>query len=289
MTQAGVVTRGNRPPRAISSVRAVAPPGAGDRHAAAGHDRRARGDLDRLQHHVRRDLPHAAQPLEPVGPERVDRDHGHRHGAHHRVAQHRPLGRVDARLHRLHDGDGPGRLDPEGARARLRPAVHLDHRARWSASRSARSSAASRASSSPTAGCRRSSSPWAGCWSGAASSSATRRDRPSPRSTRSSSCWAVARRAPSASSSAGWSGSSPAPGSSTRSGPAGADGDATTSPSARVGRGWSSAPSAASPSSGAVWVANSYSWPAAARRGTPAHGDRRPAGGLAFRPASPSR
>ena len=35
------------------------------------------------------------------------------HGPDHRVAQHRPLGRIDARIPRLHDGDDPGRVDPE--------------------------------------------------------------------------------------------------------------------------------------------------------------------------------
>ena len=72
----------------------------------------------------------AAEPVEPLGPERLDRDHGDRDGPHHRLAQHRPLGGVDARLHRLHDGDGPGRVASQGARRELRRALHLDHRAR---------------------------------------------------------------------------------------------------------------------------------------------------------------
>ena len=45
----------------------------------------------------RRRLPHRPQPVEPVGPEHLDRDHGHGHGADHRVAQHRPVGRLAAR------------------------------------------------------------------------------------------------------------------------------------------------------------------------------------------------
>ena len=79
---------------------------------------RARRHLDRLPRHVARRLPDVAQPVEPVGPERVHRDHGDGHGAHHRVAQHRPVGRVAARVPRLHDGDGAGR---SGSRTTLRP------------------------------------------------------------------------------------------------------------------------------------------------------------------------
>ena len=102
------------------------------------------------------------QPLEPVRPERVDRDHGDRHGPDHRVAQHRPVGRVAAGVPRLHDGDGPGGLDPEDPRARASTSRTPGSSPWRSASSSARSSAASRASSSPTAACRRSSSRSAG-------------------------------------------------------------------------------------------------------------------------------
>ena len=46
---------------------------------------------------VGRRLPDRPQPVEPVGAERLDRHHGDGHGADHRVAQHRPVGRVAAR------------------------------------------------------------------------------------------------------------------------------------------------------------------------------------------------
>src|SRR5205814_8801613 len=45
-----------------------------------------------------------AQFVEPVSSERVDRHHGQRDGLDHRVAQHRPVGRVAAGLPWLHDG-----------------------------------------------------------------------------------------------------------------------------------------------------------------------------------------
>ena len=75
---------------------------AGGRHPPRRHARGPRRDLDRLQPPVRRRLPHGPQPVEPVGPELVDRRHGDGHGADHRVAQHRPVGRLVARLPRLH-------------------------------------------------------------------------------------------------------------------------------------------------------------------------------------------
>ena len=107
-----------------------------------------------------RRLPHGPQPVEPVGPEHVDRDHGHGHGADHRVAQHRPVGRVAARLPRLHDGPGADRRHPRVLRPR---------RQRSAACRTSRTSGSSR---SPSASCsaplvgtraRASSSPTAGC------------------------------------------------------------------------------------------------------------------------------
>ena len=111
----------------------------GDRRAPVRAGRRARHLLDRVRHRLRhlgpgrqerlrRQLPDPAQPLEPVGPDRVDRGHGHRHGPGHRLAQHRPLGRVAARLPRHGHGH-----HPEGDPARhhrLRERAHLDHRAR---------------------------------------------------------------------------------------------------------------------------------------------------------------
>ncbi len=48
-------------------------------------------------------------------------DHGDGHGAHHRVAQHRPLGRVAARLPRLRDGPGPDRRDLRRSSASTSP------------------------------------------------------------------------------------------------------------------------------------------------------------------------
>ena len=84
-----------------------------DRHPPVRHGRRAGRHLDRLPPAVGRRLPDRPQPVEPVGPERLDRDHGDGHGADHRVAQHRPVGRLAARVPRLHDGDGPDRVDPQ--------------------------------------------------------------------------------------------------------------------------------------------------------------------------------
>ena len=238
------------------------------------------GHLDRLPPRVGRELPHAAQPLEPVGPERLDRDHGHRHGPDHRVAQHRPVGRVDARLRRLHDGDGPGGVDPEDARPRLRPALHLDHRARCRPRPGRRHRRPPGRSSSPTAASPRSSSRSAACSSGAASSSSTRRARPSRRSTRPSSSSAAARRARSARAAAGWSASSPASGSSTRSGPGRRRRRRYGFPVRPLWAEVLVGGVGCAAVLGGVWIANSYSWPealASLRGGARHHG---PEGGL---------
>ena len=187
-----------------------------DRHPAARHGRRARRSSGSAFNVLSGgDFLTPAQPLEPVGPEHLDRDHGDGHGPDHRVAQHRPVGRLAARLPRLHDGHGPGRtwIPPR------RLGLGFDQPYTWVvalASASLLGAAdrrAPRAPSSPTAGSPRSSSPSAASSSGAASSSAVRsRGRRSPRSTRPSSCSAAAPRARSASGRAGCSGSSPASG-----------------------------------------------------------------------------
>ena len=77
----------------------------------------------------------------------VRRHHGDRHGAGHRHAQHRPVGRLDARLHRHGHGRRPGRSPAEAPR--LRTSGHLDHRAGGRLVARRRASARSRASSSP--------------------------------------------------------------------------------------------------------------------------------------------
>ena len=122
--------------------------------------------------HLRRQLPDAAQPLQPVGPDRLGRGHGHRHGAHHRVAQHRPLGRLHARL----PGHGHGhRAEGDPARLhRVRQLVHLAHRAGRRHRPGRSSSGAARASSSPSWASRPSSSPSAACSSGVAERSCSR-------------------------------------------------------------------------------------------------------------------
>ena len=66
--------------------------------------------------------------MEPVRPERLDRDHGHGHGPDHRVAQHRPLRGVDARPHRLHHGHDPGDLAAPGLRGQLPRTLDLGRR-----------------------------------------------------------------------------------------------------------------------------------------------------------------
>ena len=100
---------------------------------AARHGRRAGADLGRLpdlrpDHHRRRRVPHAAQSVEPAGPDLGHRGDEHRHGAHHRHAPHRPLGRLDAELHRRRHRRRAGLL--AGAVARLRQSGDLDHRRR---------------------------------------------------------------------------------------------------------------------------------------------------------------
>ena len=104
-----------------------------------------------------------------------------------------------------------------------------------------------------------------------------RRDLPAPGRRR--------RRARSGPSSAGSSGASPAWGSSTRSGPAGAGAGATTSRSARSGpRSLIGAVGDASWSSGPSAIANAYAWPRSARQGL-RRGERDPvAGGWADHP-----
>ena len=140
-----------------------------------------------VQRPVERRLPHAAQPLQPLGPEHVDRDHGHGHGPDHRVAQHRPVGRVAARVPRLHDGHGADRRRhrllrlPGADRRTRRQAVHV-------AGRAARGRRARRPGRRPARahrrlrrGARRSSSRWAASWSGAARSSERRQAGPDAR------------------------------------------------------------------------------------------------------------
>ena len=97
------------PPQAAPSHR--------DRHAHAGHDRRAGADLGRLQRlhpgsDRREPLPDAPQSLESQRPDVVDRHHGDWHGARHRHAPHRPVSRIDHRL----------RLDHRRRRASTHPA-----------------------------------------------------------------------------------------------------------------------------------------------------------------------
>ena len=83
------------------------------RHSHARHDRRAGADLDRFQHHYlgsnrRGPVPVAAQLVEFERPDVVDRDHGDGHGARHRHAPHRPLGRIDHRLRLDNHWSGAG-------------------------------------------------------------------------------------------------------------------------------------------------------------------------------------
>ena len=101
------------PPTAAPATRLVAF-GAGvhgARHPLARHGDHAGRHLDRLQRPVGGRLPDRPEPVEPLGPEHVDRHHGDGHGPDHRVAQHRPVRRVAAGLPRLHDGARPDRRD----------------------------------------------------------------------------------------------------------------------------------------------------------------------------------
>ena len=129
------------------------------------------------------------------------RDHGHRHGAGHRVAQHRPVGRLDAGRHRHGHGDAAGRVAAQVARARRPTGTWIIALAAGLA-HGGGDRGASRARSSRTSGCRRSSSPWAGCWSGAVWPGRWPRAAPSRRWTPTSSCWAAA--ASTAASAAPW-------------------------------------------------------------------------------------
>ena len=79
-----------------------------DRRPPARHAGRAGADLDRLRHPVRRRLPDAAQPVEPLGADRLGRRHGGRHGAGDRGAPHRSLGRLDPRPRRHDHGRDAG-------------------------------------------------------------------------------------------------------------------------------------------------------------------------------------
>ena len=121
------------------------------------------------------------------------RDHRDRHGPGHRVAQHRPVGRVARRAHRDELRAADDRLVPAHLRHRPGRAVPVGPRAGARRSGSAPASARSRASSSPTSACRRSSSRSAGCCRSAASSGTSRAARPCPASTRPSSSSAAAR------------------------------------------------------------------------------------------------
>ena len=66
--------------------------------------------LDRVHILVRRDLPHAPQPVESVGADLGGGHHGNRHGARHRLPQHRPVGGLDAGRRRHGDGASPGEV-----------------------------------------------------------------------------------------------------------------------------------------------------------------------------------
>ncbi len=99
------------------------------------------------------------------------------HGPDHRVAQHRPVGRIAGRPHRHDLCPADDRLDA-GPRDRA-PTSRSGGLIALGARRRARGARrrAARASSSPTSACRRSSSPSAGCsrsaaWSGTSRSGA---------------------------------------------------------------------------------------------------------------------
>ena len=71
-----------------------------DRPAPAGHARRARRHPRRLPHPVGREAHPPGEHGHPRGPGDRRGDHGDGHGAHHRVPEHRPVGRVAGRRHR---------------------------------------------------------------------------------------------------------------------------------------------------------------------------------------------
>ena len=131
----------------------------------------------RRQAHQPRQHGHAGRAGERRG------HHGHRHGAHHRVPQHRPVGRLAGRRHRhglrpAHDRLPAGRPGhPRGQ------PVHVDRGPGAWGSGWAPSSVPSRASSSPTSACPPSSSPSAGCSPCGGSSGCSRAARRSPAST----------------------------------------------------------------------------------------------------------
>ena len=72
----------------------------GDRPPPVRHARRAGGDPARLPHPERRQADPAGQHDHAGRPGCRDRDHRDRHGAGHRLAQHRPVGRIARRRHR---------------------------------------------------------------------------------------------------------------------------------------------------------------------------------------------
>ena len=81
----------------------------------------------RLPHHVRRHVPEAREHGHPGRPGLGDGDHGHGHGPDHRVAQHRPVRRVDRRRGRDGLRPAPDEWLP-AHRARPRQPVHVDRR-----------------------------------------------------------------------------------------------------------------------------------------------------------------
>ena len=70
----------------------------------------------------------AGQHRRAVGPDRLGRHHRDRHGADHRVAQHRPVGRLDRR--RRLDGLRPADDRHPAEAPRVRQPVAVGHRAR---------------------------------------------------------------------------------------------------------------------------------------------------------------
>ena len=97
---------------------------------APGHGCRPGHPVAVVQRPLRRPVPDPAKPLEPVRPVRGRRGHDHRHGADHRVAEHRPVDRVDPGLHGHGHGPAPGGVAPRPVGRGREPAVHLDHRGR---------------------------------------------------------------------------------------------------------------------------------------------------------------
>ena len=158
---------GQTQPPAATSIRGLLAAD-GDRPPPVRHAGRPDRDPGRLPHPERRQVHLADEHGHAGRPGHRHRDHRDRHGAGHRVAQHRPVGRVARRPHRHGLRPADDRL-AAGARARRRLPVPVGHRPGRRARPRRRRSAASRASSSPTSACRRSSSPWAACCRSAAS------------------------------------------------------------------------------------------------------------------------